>query len=295
MNWNDVQHFLAVASGGGLPAGARDLGVSQVTAWRHIRRLEETLKLRLFEERKGSYEVSADGLLLLEAARRMELELQQARRALEGATDGPVGEVRITAPEVISSALLAGCLKRLQSIAPRLRVELVAGSPVMGLSRRETDVALRYEDQLHGDFVRDCSFQVGFGIYATPLYAERHGSPSRIDDFDGHTLITFDDTPGHIAPARWQVKGGKGATVVFRSNSVHSRMTAARSGMGCTLLPCVLGDQDSSLLRMLGPAQVGYLELIVFVNRRVHESPRVALVNTFIREVLQENVGLLAG
>jgi molybdate transport repressor ModE-like protein len=295
MNWNDVQHFLAVAAGGGLPAAARDLGVSQITAWRHIRRLEETLKVRLFEERKGGYVVSPDGLRLLEAARRIEHELQEALHALEGADDAPSGEVRITAPEVIGSALLAGQLPALRAQAPLLRVELVAGSPVMGLARRETDIALRYDEQPHGEFVKVCAAKVGFGIYASPAYVDEHGVPERIDRFAGHALIAFDDTPGHVAPGRWQVKGGKGAAIAFRSNSVHSRMAAARAGLGCTLLPCVLGDADAGLVRLLGPKSVGWLDLTVFVNRRVQDSPRVALVSRFVQDVLRDAGDRLAG
>ncbi|MEJ7932185.1 LysR family transcriptional regulator [Ramlibacter sp. AN1015] len=295
MNWNDVQHFLAVASGGGLPAAARNLGVSQVTAWRHVRRLEETLNVRLFEERKTGYVVSPEGQRLLESAQRMEAELARVREGLAGGPGEVAGEVRLTAPEVIASALLAERLTELHGEWPQLRIELVTGSPASGLIKRETDIALRYEDISHGDFVVEGSFSVGFGVYASAEYLERHGRPVAMDRFEGHTLIAFDDSPGHVAPARWDLRGGKGAAIVFRSNSVHARVAAARSGLGCTLLPCILGDGTPGLVRLLAPSDVGSLELSCMVNRRVQSSPRIGRAGDFVRRVLSGAAQRLAG
>ena len=163
MDWNDLQHFLAVTSGDGLSAAARNLGVSQVTVWRHIKRLEEVLQVRLFEDRKLGYGVSPAGKCLLETVRRMEVELSATRQALSRSDDHLEGEVRLTAPEMVASELLAENLSRFRARHPALRIELVTGNPAVGLSRRETDIALRYDGSAQGDFLIARRFAVGFG------------------------------------------------------------------------------------------------------------------------------------
>jgi DNA-binding transcriptional LysR family regulator len=295
MNWTDLQHFLAVASGDGLSSAARNLGVSQVTVWRHIKRLEEVLQVRLFEDRKSGYVVSPAGRRLLETARRMEVELTATRQALSGSDAHLIGEVRLTAPEMVGSELLAENLSDFRARHPRLRIELVTGNPAVGLSRRETDIALRYDGSAQGDFLIARRFAVGFGVYATREYVTRNGAPEAIDRFDGHTLITFDDSPGHVAPARWQLKGGKGGEIAFRSNSLHARIAVAMVGTGCTLMPCILGDRHGDLVQVLSPRQVGSLELFVFINRRIQNSPRVSVTARFVVELLEARREALAG
>lgn len=219
MDRDDLRFFLAVASGGGFAAAAQSLRVSPVIVWRHIAALEQALEVRLFEDRKGGYALSAAGERLLETVRGIEGEVFRAREAISGAADALEGEVRVTAPKLIANKLLPANLHRIRDRYPELRIELITGTPTAGLSRHETDIALRFDGTPHGDFVIEPRVAVGFGIYAARPYLERHRLPPAIDRFDGHSLIAFDDTAGHVAPERWRYRGGKGAKISFRSNS----------------------------------------------------------------------------
>ena len=295
MDWDDLRFFLAVATGGGLAAAARSLRVSPVTVWRHVAALEQALEVRLFEDRKRGYVVSAAGERLLETARRIEGEVFRAREAISGAADALEGEVRVTAPELVANQLLPANLHRIRERYPELRIELITGTPTAGLSRHETDIALRFDGTPHGDFVIERRVVVGFGIYAARPYLKRHRLPSAINRFDGHNLIAFDDTAGHVAPERWLYRGGKGAKVSFRSNSLNARISAAIAGHGCVLLPCLLGDDQRGLRQIFAAKDVGTLELFLFVNGRLRHSPRVAAVAGFIAELLDASTEALLG
>jgi DNA-binding transcriptional LysR family regulator len=295
MDWDDLRFFLAVATGGGLAAAARSLRVSPVTVWRHVAALEQALEVRLFEDRKSGYVLSATGERLLETARRIEGEVFRAHEAMSGAADALEGEVRVTAPELIANQLLPANLHRIRDRYPDLRIELITATPTAGLSRHETDIALRFDGTPHGDFVIERRVAVGFGIYAARPYLRRHRPPLAINRFDGHSLIAFDDTAGHVAPERWQYRGGKGAKISFRSNSLSARIAAALAGHGCVLLPCLLGDDQPGLRRIFAAKDVGTLDLFLFVNGRLRNSPRVAAVAGFIAELLDAGREALLG
>ncbi len=295
MDWGDLRFFLAVATGGGLAAAARTLGVSPVTVWRHVGQLERTLQVRLFEDRKTGYMLSAAGERLLETARRIEGEVYRARETISGVVDRVEGEVRVTAPELVASALLPANLHRIRARHPELRIELITGNPTAGLSRRETDIALRYDGTPHGDFVVEQRFAVGFGVYASHPYLGLHGPPAAIDRFDGHSLIAFDDSAGHVAPQRWLHRGGRGANVSFRSNSLSARIAAANAGHGCVLLPCLIGDNQPRLRQVFSPGEVGFLDLFFFVNDRLRNSPRVKAVTLFIIDLFETSKEALMG
>ena len=294
MEWEDLRYFLAVARRQSLAAAARDLKVSQATVWRHVARLEQSLQVRLFAQRSTGYILSAAGEGLQESAQRVEAEIQAAKGRLSSNTAKLRGEVRLTTPELVAG-LLAANLQMLRMRHPELCVEMVTSTPTAALSRRETDIALRYEAAAHGSLVIEHRFAVGFGIYASPGYIRKHGRPTAVDHFNGHALIGFDDSAGHVAPARWLRKGGQGARITFRSNSLQARFAAAKSGVGCALLPAMLGDGDPELVQVFSERAAGSLELYLFVNGRVTNSPNIAAVRSFIVSVLESRKQALTG
>ena len=295
MDWNDLRYFAALASAEGLAEAARRLGASQATVWRHVTALEADLKTRLFEERRSPYRLSAAGRRLLESVERMEGELGRATGALDGLTEAVGGEVRLTAPEFLGEALIAGSLGALARAHPLLRVELVTASPTAALALRDTDLALRFDRPQRGGFLSRASFAVGFGLYAAPGYLASRSRPQSPFDLSGQDLVDFDESQGHVAPARWLRRGPRSARVVFRSNSLQARMTAARTGLGLVLLPSITGDRDPGLERLWSSRDLGRIELQLLENERVGRAPRVRILRDHLLALLQAEAAALAG
>jgi DNA-binding transcriptional LysR family regulator len=294
MDWEDLRFFLALATRKSLAAAARDLDVSQATVWRHVGRLERTLECRAFNERAGRYELSSAGQKLFEAAQEIASRVEDAQKSLRSDVARLRGDVRVTAPEMLAE-MISTSLNELGLRHPELRIELVVGNPMAMLSRRETDIALRFDATPQAEFSLQSSYSVGFGVYAAHDYCSRFGMPSGIEGFAGHRLIAFDSSSGHMAPARWSRIGGKDAAIVFRSNSLHARLSAARAGLGCVLLPCIVGDPGSGLFCVFHADRIGRLELGVFVNDRVRLNPRVIAVYNHLGTLLQSRKEDLAG
>ncbi len=295
MDWDDLRFFAALASAGSLAAAARRLGSSPATVWRRVTALEARLEARLFEQRRSPYALSAAGRRLLETVERMEAELGAAARDLGGLSAGVGGEVRITAPEFLGEAVIAESLGRLAEAHPLLRVELVTASPTASLAQRETDLALRFERPLRGGFQAVAGFAVGFGVYAAPAYLARHGAPASPFDLEGQSVIDFDESQGHAAPARWLGRSLRKARIVFRSNSLHARRAAAEAGLGLLLLPSIIGDRAAGLQRLWSSAELGRLEMQLLVNERVGRAPRVRVLRDHLLSLLKRRAEALAG
>ena len=277
--------FLAVASAGSLAGGARRLDVSQATTWRRIRALEDALKVTLFERKPTGYVLTPMGASLLEAVDGVQRTIDAARGRLADAPDSLAGEVRVAAPEFVG-LMLARRLPELAAAHPRLIVELLAGSPAAGLMVRDVDVAIRAERMLGGGFALEGVFAVGFGLYAAPAYLRRHGRPRAIDDLKGHRLIGFDHSMAHVAPKPWLRAGGRGASIAFRSNSPHARLLACSAGLGLAMLPEPLARHASGIQPALPSAQVGRLDLMLFVSAALRREPRVSAVRDFLVRIL---------
>ncbi len=295
MDWDDLRFFAALASSGNLAAAARRLGSSPATVWRRVSALEARLKTRLFERRRGPYALSATGKRLLASVERMEAELAAAARDLGSLSEAVGGEVRITAPEFLGEAVIAESLSRLSQAHPLLRVELVTASPTAALAQRETDLALRFDRPQRGGFQAVAGFAVGFGVYVAPEYLAGRAPPQDPYDLTGQALIDFDESQGHVAPARWLRRSARKAAVVFRSNSLHARLAAARTGLGLVLLPSITGDREAELARIWSSAELGRLELQLLVNERVGRAPRVRVLRDHLLAVLEGEAIALAG
>lgn len=285
MDWEDLKVFLGVAEAGSLAGAARRLRVSQATIWRRIRSLEGALDATLFERSASGYVLTAAGLRFLGGLEGLQRRVELARQRLAEEDPAAEGEVRLAAPEFVG-LMLADGLPSFAERHPRLVIELLTGSPAASLMARDVDIALRAERLFTGGFTLEGVYPIPFGLYATPGYLERFGSPQAIDRLKGHRLIEFDHSMAHVAPRQWQRAAGGGATVAFRSNSPHARLAAARAGLGMAMLPQPLAHRCPELVLVLPPAQVGSLDLMMFVSAELRREARVIALRDFLADLL---------
>jgi DNA-binding transcriptional LysR family regulator len=287
VDWDDLKVFRAVASAGSLAGGARRVAVSQATAWRRVRALEATLRVALFDRGPTGYVLTSAGSALLVTADQVARSIDAARGRVAEAPDEVAGEVRVAAPEFVGSLITAE-LPALARRHPRLVVELLTGSPAAGLLVRDVDVAIRAERIAGAGFTLDAVYAIPFALYASAAYLGRHGAPAAIDDLAGHRLIAFDHSMAHVAPKAWLRSGGRGATIVFRSNSPQARLRAAQAGLGLAMLPEPLARGARGLRCALPAAAVGRLDLMLLVATASRRDPRVAAVRDLAAGALEE-------
>jgi DNA-binding transcriptional LysR family regulator len=294
MNWQDLRYFLALAHHGKLAAAARELGVSPATVLRRIAHLEHALKARLFTRRGNAYLPSETGARLLKAGDSVAAEIQAVRDGIAADEDSLSGAVRMSAPEAVAM-LLPACLVDLKQSHPRLSVELLVGAPSAAMARRQTDFSLRFDKSPGADLVLKDSFEISFGVYASEQYVEESGRPRALDQFEGHSLIGFDEEIDHVAPLNWRRCGGKRGFVQFRSNSLQTRLATTLAGLGLALLPTFVARSHSSLVEVFGPGEIGSLELSLLVSTRSRSRPTVAAALDHVRLFLQAQREMLAG
>jgi DNA-binding transcriptional LysR family regulator len=86
-----------------------------------------------------------------------------------------------------------------------------------------------------------------------------------------------------------------GGNVALRASTLPLRATAVRAGIGVGLLPCFLGDADSTLDRITPPVPELGAEYWVIVHRDLRRAACVRAVIDWIRRVFDERRDELAG
>jgi DNA-binding transcriptional LysR family regulator len=275
MNWDDLRHLLAIARAGTLAAAARRLQVNQTTVARRLAALEAALGARLFERGEGVLRPTKPGELALARAAEVEQEVQALERGVAGADAEPAGLVRVTAVPILVNRLLIPAAAALNARHPRLRLELIADSRNLSLTRREADIALRLSrpESGAGAIVR----RLVHLDYA--VYGPRGRAGARLP------WISYEEALSHLPQARWiaaQTEGGELAPLAV--SDAEALIHAIRTGLGKSLLPCVVADREAGLQRLGEP--VFRRELWLLTHREVRRHARIAAAIAWIEDVL---------
>ena len=190
-DWNDVRAFLAVARSGRLTAAAARLGVDHSTLSRRIAALEHSLKAKLFDRSPSGYTLTDAGRRLSPLAEEMERLALGAAERVGGSAVLVEGVVRIGSPEGFGSYFLAPRIQKLKARHPRLVVQLVAGSAVFSLAKREADVAVSVSRPPAGRLLVSKLIDYDLGLYAAPAYLDDAAAIASCDDLKGHRFVSY--------------------------------------------------------------------------------------------------------
>lgn len=240
MEWENWQCALLVAQLGTVAAAASRLNVDATTVSRRVKRLEAKLGARIFERqglRLHATHSFREALANVEAA-------DVALRSAEEAVGQPSSRlfqrsVRITAVPFLVDYLLVPGLTAFRRQA-RFRIELVADNRNLSLTRREADIAVRFDsprERLSGVAQR-------LGTVAYAVYAAVGAAPADLP------WATLEDAYAHLPETRWTAKTSGKSKPEFKANRTQTIREIVAVGLAKALLPQIMGEQDRRLVRI---------------------------------------------
>ena len=277
LNWNDLRYVLAVARSGGLhgPAG-RSLGVNETTVSRRLARIETALGAKLFQRSEGLLRLTDAGHRVVERAERVEMEVEAVKEITTGTKSAVAGSVRLTSIPILINRLLFPDLKRLYTACPDLRIELIADSRNLSLTKRDADLALRLArpDKEQRVIARRIA-QIKYAVYGPRKSA-------------GLGWVVYEDRMFELPHASWlqQRATAESGVVNLVVNDTELALHAIKSGLGKSLLPTFVGDSERGLSRLSGAEAVLERELWLLVHPELKHLARVKAVMAWIEETV---------
>lgn len=229
--------FAAVVETGGFRPAAQRLGLPASTVSDLVRRLEETLGLRLLNR-------STRGVMPTEAGRRLLSGLKPAFELIDQAVSGlhddaerPAGPLRLTVPAIVARYVLPKILPDFLNACPDVQVEVGVDNEVVDIIDGGFDAAIRFEERVAADMV---AVPIGprrqrFVAVAAPSYFAKHGRPEHPKDLSNHRLIGHRLANG--AMVVWEFGQGRRTVRVTPAGplitaSIELRVAAAVAGAG---------------------------------------------------------------
>ena len=290
MNWDDIRYFLAVARAGSVTQAAKTLEVNYTTVGRRITALEKKLAVRLFDRTHSGHNMTDAAQAVFERALIVEREMMDIDRAVFGQDARLAGRLRIATADLIAMYLLFPQMTRFQQQYPDIEIEMAVSDEVVDLKRREADIALRI---LFGEPPQEmvCTHlaDLDFAVYASPRYLTKHETP----DDDQVVLLQWLPAPGEtVLPepfrADWVRQLLPNARTGAKIDALQVMVSAIRNDMGVCGLPCIAGDAEAGLQRMIETESSPVLPLWLIHHPDLRATTRVRVFREFIKAVLQK-------
>ena len=277
-DWNQVRAFLATAEEGSFSGAARALKSTQPTIGRQVSALEGSLGVTLLERSVRGLTITQAGRELLEHVRAMGEAAALISMVADGQSQEVMGEVTITATDLMSAAILPAILAPLRQTAPGIRVRILATGDIRNLMQREADIAIRHVRPDQPDLIARHVADFRGTLYGASAYLERAGRPTTPRDVADLAFVGNADPDHLLAPLHNQGIPVRAENFVISSDSNVVEWALVKAGYGISLLPEVLCDAEPGIEKVLPSLPSLQFPVWLVTHRELKTNRRIRLV-----------------
>lgn len=222
-----IELFCKAAELGSFTQAAEALGLTQGAVSRSVARLEQRLGVQLFQRTTRSIRLTDDGELYRSQCQQALEQIAEAERAITGHQAAPAGTLRISAPTTYANFRLMPLLPAFCERYPKVAVEVNVSNRNVDFFEEDYDIAVRMGEPKDSRLIARRLEDASLGIFASPAYLKRHGTPRTLEALRQHQLIQF-VLPSTGRPMPWLVRES-GTDIDF---SFSSRMRVHEDVLG---------------------------------------------------------------
>jgi DNA-binding transcriptional LysR family regulator len=259
MDTDLLKTFLRISEVKNFTKAAETLGRTQASISMQISRLESILQTELFLRSPRHVELTAHGEKLILHAKKILAEEQSMLRHF--VRPSFKGKIRLGAPEDLTSKYLPSILGQLSRHYPDLEIEMsceFSQKLIEGFNQNEFDIILLKQDPLS-------PHPLSQAIWSEPLVWIASKDSILNQSIPSGTLpLILSPSPCVLRKKALDTltKSHIESRIVFSSASLYSNMSAVKAGLGISVLPFDLIDDDMTIINYLPKLQEAQIALI---------------------------------
>lgn len=197
-----LEIFDAIAREGSFKGAANRLGLQPSTVSHQLKTLEEQLGTVLIIRTTRSVNLTEAGRALLRGAGPAFDQLSDAVESARRFGNAPRGTLRLAMTDFVHDLYVGPALRGFRDAYPDIAVEMQFTDALSDLLAEELHAGFRLGDRIAPDMVAvRLSRSEALGVFASPEYLERHGTPEIPSDLLDHACIRYRfPTSRQIAP-----------------------------------------------------------------------------------------------
>lgn len=292
MNLNDLSLFIRVVETGSFTSAADTLNVQKSTISRRIAQLEDSLGVRLIQRTTRKLRLTPEGRELFDRSRELIDQLELVRDEVAADSSELRGRLRMTMPTELGVLMMNDVIASFISEYPRLEVDVELSTRTVDLVEEGMDLALRIGPLPDSSLIARKVATLHRGLYASPEYLERYGTPKSPEDLSQHQCITLVKPFDTWRFSEWN----EGEPVTYggqlRTNSISFAREMARQGVGITRMPLVFCHElisSGKLVEVLPDYPMPPTEINALYASRRNLTPRVRAFLDHMMSKLKEH------
>lgn len=287
-----MEVFVAVVEAGGIGAAADRLGLAKSAVSRRLAELETRLGATLIHRTTRRLNLTEDGHAYYERCVAILADLDEAEAALRQAQVALRGRLKVTLPLSFGLLHLAPLIQEFMTRHPEVRFELDFNDRQVDIMQEGFDLAIRIARLEDSSLIARRLAPIRSGVYASPDYLARHGTPGTAPDLKEHACLVYSNIR---EPDLWHCTGPDGRPGSVRvparlaASSGEFLLRAALAGQGLILSPTFYVHQalqSGSLVQVLTDHAWPELSAYAVYPPTRHLSGRVRAFIDFLAERL---------
>jgi DNA-binding transcriptional LysR family regulator len=126
-----------------------------------------------------------------------------------------------------------------------------------------------------------------FHAYASPEYLKRSGAPRTVEDLDRHRIMVLGgNAPNYLQDVHWLTKAGRDGKEPrepwFVINNVLGLRRACQRGLGISMLPDYLVEEDGGLVQLFGDIDSFAFEAYFVYPEELKSVARIQVFRDFL-------------
>ncbi|MFC3032882.1 LysR family transcriptional regulator [Pseudoalteromonas fenneropenaei] len=171
---NLMQCVVALVEEGSFTAAASRLGRSKALISTHITSLEAELGVRLLNRSTRHLQLTAEGRIYYEEAKRILEEVAQLESALQSNSQKLVGRLRLSVPSTFGEMCLLPFLAQFQIKHPELAIDCVFQDRYVDLIAEGFDLAIRIGQLKDSSLIARKVHEITLKVCASPKFLAEH-------------------------------------------------------------------------------------------------------------------------
>lgn len=245
MDFGALQAFVSIVQSGSFTNAAKALKTHKTGLSRTLALLEKKLGVRLLERTTRRLKLTAVGQAIYDRSVAVLAAVEDIEATAAAQHGEPRGVLRVLADPDLGGIALGRWVNAYAERYPQVTVEVDLTGRAVDLLHEGFDLAIRLGPPADPNQVARKLGELSYGLYASPAYLEKQGTPQEGDDLRQHLLLMFTTA----AQRGWRLitlsreLRLEGPARLRANNSLLMR-DAAIGGLGIALLPNLLAKEE---------------------------------------------------
>lgn len=294
-NLNPILIFITVAEMGSFTHAADRLGIQKGRASTAVRKLEESVGVRLLHRTTRQVQLTEDGRAFHARARDLLAQVEDLHSMFAGDHVALRGHLRVDLPSEVARTTIVPALPAFMAAHPELELEVSSTDRQVDLVQQGLDCVLRLGPIRDETLIARPLGQLRMINAASPAYLARHGVPRSPEDLkrQEHQAIHFSTTLD-ARPYGWEYPDGDSYATLQLPGALHVSNAqiyeaAALAGLGLIQAPLIgIGQylESGTLVEVMPDLRRRSLPVSLVVAHRSNLSRRVRAFMKWVEGVL---------